>query len=45
MNKIKYYIILATITLFTLNGCGNWLDVSPKNQVNYLMTILAFVMH
>ena len=33
MNKIKYYIILATITLFTLNGCGNWLDVSPKNQV------------
>ncbi|WP_099292070.1 RagB/SusD family nutrient uptake outer membrane protein [Butyricimonas sp. Marseille-P3923] len=33
MNKIKYYIILATITLFTLNGCGNWLDVSPENQV------------
>ena len=33
MNKIRYHIILAILSLFTLSGCGNWLDVSPENQV------------
>lgn len=33
MNKIRYHIILVLLSLFTLSSCGNWLDVSPENQV------------